>query len=198
MNRAKSEYLAEQLILFRDAHEEKLGKNHLRRINGFLDDVENQEDYGLEDADISKAWSLVSAFSKEFGEDGLNLTNPTLPSAKGRFGGSAKNPYVISVMNDARNVIATALSNLVSTHPIIADLEIKSVNGKKQTRTIEDRAQMYANTIMSRLEEVLEGKHPVLQMVNGEETYEDGNLMVMQKMTTDSTETSEEVAEEEE
>jgi|TARA_B100000035_G_scaffold235267_1_gene203513 hypothetical protein len=188
MNREKSEYLAEQLILFREAHEDKLGKNHLRRINGFIDDVENQEEYGLEDADISKAWSLVSAFSKDFGEEGLNLTNPSLPSAKGRFGGSSRNPYVISVMRDAQNAIVSALMDLVKTHPIIADVEVKSVNGAKQTRTIEDRAQMYANTIGTRLEEVLEGKHAVLQMVNGEETYEDGNLMVMQIETTDSSE----------
>jgi len=189
MNNEKAKYLSEQLILFRDAHEEKMSKNHIRRINGFLDDVENQEEYGLVDADISKSWSLVSAFSKDFGEEGLNLTNPSLPSAKGRFGGSAKNPYVISVMRDAQTAIASALATLAETHPIISNLEVRSVNGKKVTRTIDERASMYANTIMTRLEEILEGKHPVLQMANGEETYtEDGNLMVVEISTADSNE----------
>lgn len=195
MNNEKAKYLSEQLILFRDAHQDKMSKNHIRRINGFLDDVENQEEYGLVDADISKSWSLVSAFSKDFGEEGLNLTNPSLPSAKGRFGGSAKNPYVISVMRDAQTAIASALAQLAETHPIISNLEVRSVNGKKVTRTIDERAHMYANTIMTRLEEILEGKHPVLQMANGEETYQDGNLMVVEISTTDS---SEEVAQEEE
>ena len=197
----KAQNVVEQLENFIEVHQEAvddngrklLNRQFMRSANGFMDDVQALED-GEETEDIVKmSWKDVSKYKQTFDKAGLQ--NPKMPSMQGQHG-SSKNPIVLSVQMALENALVTTLTTLAETMPIISDIGVRTVAGKKVTRTLEADAQRIAGTYGTRIEELLNGKHEVMRLTSTQEQLANGEI-IYERISDDSQNEAEEVTAEE-
>ena len=197
----KAQNVVEQLEKFIEVHQEAvdedgrklLNRQFMRSANGFMDDVQALAD-GEETEDVVKmSWKDVSKYKQKFDKAGLQ--NPKMPSMQGQHG-SSRNPIVLSVIQALENALVTTLTTLAEEMPIISDIGVRTVAGKKVTRTLEADAHRIAGTYGTRIEELLNGKHEVMRLTSSKEQLMNGEI-IYERISNDSQTEAEEVTAEE-
>ena len=178
--------IGNELEEFVNVHGDKINAIHKMRMNSFVELVRMEE---ITEQDIDESWKGITALQKTYTVE-AGFDNPKFPSAKGT-NGSSKNPYVTSVMNAVSTAVVSALTEVSATHSIVAEGLTRKKDGSYQQFSIADMAKRISENYERRLNELLDGEHPLLNLVldkDGNVQYDkNGHLVFEQTVVEEAT-----------
>lgn len=181
----KGNRIGNELENFIEVHGDRINAIHKMRMNNFISLVRME---GITEQDIDESWKGITALQKTYTVE-AGFDNPKFPSAKGTNGVS-KNPYVTSVMNAVESAIVSALTEVSQTYSIVESALTRTKQKQTSTLTIQEMGKRIARNYESRMEELLDGEHPLLSLTldkDGNAQYDDNGHLVFEVVSEEAT-----------